>query len=100
VSALADAGPGAPDPSAEELLGQIASLDVRQLLLSTVMTLASLAYGKLDAGERDQARVAIEALAALIPVLADGVEEDVTRDLRTALANLQVAFASAAPGDP
>ncbi len=86
------------EPTPEDLLAQINALDVRQLLVSTVMTLASLAYGKLDAGDRDQARVAIEALTVLIPVLGDGVDEATTRDLRAALANLQVAFAEAAAG--
>lgn len=88
------------EPTPEEMLAQINSLDVRQLLVSTVMTLASLAYGKLDAGDREQARVAIEALAALIPVLGDGVDETTTRDLRAALANLQVAFADASAASP
>ena len=94
---MADDTPGETtdaEADADAMMQQIAALDVRQLLLSTVMTLASLAYGKLDSGDRDQARVAIEALSALIPVLGDGVEEQVTRDLRAALANLQVAFAS------
>ena len=65
----------APDaaPGAEEMMAQIAALDVRQLLLSTVMTLASLAYGKLAPETRDlaDAQLAIDALRALLPLLPE-----------------------------
>ncbi len=100
ASALAEPPPEAPaeePPSEEELLAQIAALDVRQLVLSTMLTLASLAHGKLAAGDREQARLAIDALAALLPLLGDGVDEQMVRGLRDTLAKLQIAFADGAP---
>jgi hypothetical protein len=55
---------------------------------------ASLAFGRLAAGSRDldQARLAIEALKALVGVLP----EERRKDLQPVLANLQLAYADAA----
>ena len=74
----------------------VRGIRVGQFLLSTASTLASLAYGKLDAGELGETRTAIEALRALLPALDGAVEADAMRDLERALANLQVAYADAA----
>ena len=82
----------------DDLLEAIRGIRVGQFLLSTVSTLASLAYGKLDSGDLDEARAAIDALRALMPVLHGEVEPETTRDLEQALANLQVAYADAASG--
>jgi hypothetical protein len=92
-SALADQEhePGA-DPSVEDLIEQIRGINVGQFLLSTVSTLASLTYGKLDSGDLEQARVGIEALRALVPVLEGQIEPETLRDLQSAVANLQVAY--------
>lgn len=77
-------------PDYEQLAQQIAQLPVDDVLVGTASTLASIAYAKLGAGDRDEAKRAIDALAALVPLVAD---EGVKRDLGSALANLQVAFA-------
>jgi hypothetical protein len=87
------------EPSVEELIEQIRGIDVGQFLLSTVSTLASLTYGKLDNGDLAGAQVGIDALTALIPVLEGRVEAETVRDLQAAVANLQVAYAAAA-GSP
>jgi hypothetical protein len=81
----------ADDPTIEDLVEQIRGLKLAQFLLSTTVTLASLAYGKLDAGELAEARLAIDALAALVPLL----EGDAKRDLGATLSNLQLAYADA-----
>ena len=83
------------EPSVEELIEQIRGIDVGQFLLSTVSTLASLAYGKLDNGDLAGAKVGIEALRALIPVLDGQIEAETIRDLQAAVANLQVAYTDA-----
>jgi hypothetical protein len=80
------------EPDYEKLAEQIAQLRVDDVLVGAASTLASMAYAKLGAGERDQARRAIDALAAIIPLLED---ESLKRDLGGALASLQVAFADA-----
>jgi hypothetical protein len=77
----------------DDLQAQIAQLKVDDILVGTASTLAGVAYAKLESGDRDQAKRAIDALAAVIPLLE---EDGLKRDLGAALANLQVAFADAA----
>jgi hypothetical protein len=95
VSALVDE-PEDGMPSPEELAAAIRSLDIGPLLLSTVSTLASVAYGKLEAGDLAQARTAIDAMAALMPVLEGQVEAAFLKDFAQALANLRLAYADTA----
>ena len=51
---------------AEQLIKQ---LRVSDLLIGTLASLVQLGYAKLGEGEADEARLAIEALRALLPVL-------------------------------
>ena len=81
--------------TAEQLAEQIKQIDVSDLLLSTVSTLGQLAYVKLSAGDRDQARLAIDALAAVLPTLEGHTDEQLLRDLKQLLANVRLAYASA-----
>jgi hypothetical protein len=80
--------------SEHDLFEQIREFDVQQFLVATSSTLASLAFAKLEGKEIAQAKTAIDAVAALLPL----VEGELAGDLRAALANLQVAYASAASG--
>jgi len=85
----------------EELLKQVEEelkkLKVSDLLVQMLYTVSSLGYRKLSAEDRDldQARLAIESLRALLPVLEGTVSEDVMRDFRQVTANLQLAYADA-----
>jgi len=81
-------------PTAEELIEELRKAKVSDLLVHTSSLLASLAFGKLapDVRDLEQARVAIDALAALEPLL----EEDRRRDIQQVLANLRLAYAEAA----
>ena len=85
----------ADDPTADDVLAQVRALRVADLLHTTAATLASLAYGKLEIEELDDARLAIDALRALVPLLAGQLGEPELRGLEQALANLQLAYASA-----
>jgi hypothetical protein len=76
--------------SAEELIRQ---LKISDLLLGTLASLVQLGYAKLGEGDAEQARLAIEALRALIPVLESAVSAEALRDVRQATANLQLAYA-------
>lgn len=79
----------------EDFAEQLAALDLGLLLASTASTIASLAYTKLERGDLPQAKLGIDALVALVPLL----EADARRDLGAALANLQIAYsARVAPG--
>ena len=81
----------------EELLEHIRRMKVSDLLLSTISTVAQLGYAKLDPAGRDleQAKLAIESLRAIVPVLEGSVPEDVLRDFSQVTANLQLAYAAA-----
>ena len=82
----------------EELLEHIRRMKVSDLLLSTITTVAQLGYAKLDPSGRDlpQAKLAIESLRVLVPVLEGSVPEEVVRDFTQVTANLQFAYAKAA----
>lgn len=96
----------AEQPSDEQLLRQLEEelkkLKVADLLVQTLYTVASLGYRKLSDEDRDldQARLAIEALRAIVPVLEGSVAEDVLRDFKQVTSNLQLAYAEAAKGKP
>lgn len=81
-----------PEIDIEALQEQLASFSVEQFLISAASTIASLAYAKLEREDLPQARKAIDALAALAPLL----EGDLAADLGLALTKLQVAYAEAA----
>ncbi len=89
-------------PSDEKLLQQLEEelkrLKVSDLLVQTLYTVSSLGYRKLSTEDRDleQARLAIEALRALLPVLEGSAGEEVLRDFKQVTANLQLAYADAA----
>jgi hypothetical protein len=93
-----------PRPSDEELVQkleeELKKLKVADLLVQTLYTVSSLGYRKLSEEDRDleQARLAIEALRALLPVLEGSAGDDVLRDFKQVTANLQLAYASAATG--
>jgi hypothetical protein len=101
--------PEQPPPEAdqitpEQLAEAIRRMRISDLLLSTLSTLAQLGYAKLEPSSRDldQAKLAIEALRALVPVLEGSVPEEAIRDFKQVIANLQLAYASAVgeSGDP
>ena len=87
--------------SPDELLEHIRQLKVTDVLLSMLPTIAQLGYAKLDPEGRDfeQAKLAIDSLRALVPVLAGSVPDEVLHDFEQATANLQLAYAKAVEED-
>ena len=90
------------DVTEQELLEALRQLSVSDLLVQTLSTMSSLAYHRLAEEHRDlaQARLAIEALRALVPVLAGTVPPELTRDFEQVTANLQLAYAGAVAAPP
>ena len=82
----------------DELQAELAKLKVSDLLLQTLYTVSSLGYHRLrgETKDLDQARLAIEALKALMPVLEGSIPEEALRDFQQVLANMQLAYAGAA----
>jgi len=70
---------------------QLAAFAVSDFLLSAASTIASLAYAKLERGDFDESRKAIDALSSLVPHL----EGELADDLALALTRLQLAYADA-----
>jgi hypothetical protein len=81
----------------EDLLEQMKQLRVSDILLDISMSLISLGFLRLGSEARDlgQARLATDALRALVPLLKEHVPEELSRDLGQAVANLQLAYARA-----
>jgi predicted nucleic acid-binding protein len=95
---------GVPPPDDEllrQLEAELKTLEVSDLLVQTLYTVSSLGYRRLSEEERDleQARLAIEALRALLPVLEGSAGEELVRDFKQVTANLQLAYADAAKGE-
>jgi len=85
-------------PTEEELREALGKVGVADVLVNALTAAASLGFHRLTPEARDlgQARLAVEALRALEPVLREGgVDEQVVRDLEQARANLQLAYAKA-----
>ena len=91
-------------PSEEELRAALDKIGVGDVLVQALATSVSIGFHRVSEEARDlpQARLAIESLRALEPVLREnGVEEALVRDLEQARANLQLAYAKAvAEGAP
>ena len=85
-------------PSEEEVRDALDKVGVADILLNALSAAASIGFHRVSAEARDlgQARLAIEALRALEPVLGEaGVEARIVRDLEQARTNLQLAYAKA-----
>jgi predicted nucleic acid-binding protein len=86
----------------QQLEEELKRLKVGDLLVQTLYTVSSLGYRRLSGDDRDleQARLAIESLRVLVPVLEGSVDEGVIRDFKQVTANLQLAYADAAAARP
>ena len=97
-----ETGARQPEPTQEEVLArleeEVSKLKVADVLVQTVFTVSSLGYRSLGNEHRDldQAKLAIDALRALVPAMKDALPAEVTRDLDQLIANMQLAYAKAA----
>ena len=89
-------------PTEEELREALDRVTVADILVQTLTATTSLGFRRVSPEARDlaQARLAIEALRALEPVLREGgADEALVRDLEQARMNLQLAYAKAVTED-
>ena len=89
-------------PTEEELREALDRVGVSDVLLNAMSAVASIGFRRVSPEARDleQARLAIESLRALEPVLREGgVDAAIVRDLEQARANLQLAYANAISAD-
>jgi hypothetical protein len=87
---------------AEALAEELGKLRVENILVGALIQVSSIGYRKLGLtedtkSERDleQARIAIETMRALVPVLQQVVPEELFREFEESVAGLQLAFAKA-----
>ena len=99
-------GERAPEVSEAEFAARLEEelkrVQISDVLVQTLYTLSSLGYHKLGTEHRDlpQARLAIDSLRALLPVLNDAAPAEVVRDFEQVVANMQLAYAAAAKEAP
>jgi hypothetical protein len=89
-------------PSERELLEQLEAefrkLKISDVLGQTVYTVSSLGWRRLAKGEErnlEEARLAIDAIKALLPVLQGELPEQAVRDFESVVANMQLAYVRA-----
>jgi len=85
-------------PTEQELREALDRVGVADILVNALSATASIGFHRVSPEARDleQARLAIESLRALEPVLREGgVADAVVRDLEQARTNLQLAYAKA-----
>jgi hypothetical protein len=85
-------------PTEAELREALERVGVADILVNALSATASIGFHRIAPEARDlaQARMAIESLRALEPILRDGgVDEAILRDLDQARTNLQLAYATA-----
>ena len=85
-------------------LEDLATLPVEQLLVGTIQTLVNVTLLRLglvegidSVADRGQARIAIDAIAALESVVGPRMPPDVANELRSVLASLRLAYSDAGP---
>jgi hypothetical protein len=88
---------------ARELAEELRRLRVEDVLIQTLITISSIGYRRLgltedtrDDRDLQQAKLAIDTMSALTPILESVVPEDLIRDFNQSVAGLQLAYAQAA----
>ena len=84
-----------------ELHAELGKISVTDFLLQTLHSISLLAYQRLGGEGRDldQAKLAIDSLQTLVPVLEGSAPEEAMRDFGQLLAGLQLAYATAVSED-
>jgi hypothetical protein len=83
--------------SAEQAAEQLKALQVADLVVQAASGFISLGFLRLGGEQRDlaQARLAIDSLRALEPVVRDQISAELADELQRARAGMQLAFAEA-----
>jgi hypothetical protein len=88
---------------ARELAEELRRLRIEDVLIQTLITISAIGYRRLgltpdtkDDRDLQQAKLAIDTMTALTPVLEAVVAEELIRDFNQSVAGLQLAYAQAA----
>jgi hypothetical protein len=88
---------------ARELAEELRRLRVEDVVIQTLITISSIGYRRLgltedtkDDRDLEQARLAIDTIVGLTPILVNVVPDELIRDFNQSVASLQLAYAQAA----
>ena len=88
---------------ARELAEELRRLRIEDVVIQSLITISSIGYRRLglteetkDERDLQQAKLAIDTMAALTPVLVTVVPEELVREFNQSVASLQLAYAQAA----
>ena len=88
---------------ARQLAEELRRPRIEDVLIQTLITVSSIGYRRLgltedtkDDRDLQQAKLAIDTMVALTPVLENVVPEELVRDFNQSVASLQLAYAQAA----
>ena len=91
---------------AQQLAEELRRLRVEDVVIQSLITISSIGYRRLgltedtkDDRDLQQAKLAIDTMVALTPVLENVVPEELVRDFNQSVASLQLAYAQAAAGE-
>jgi len=91
---------------ARELAEELRKLKVEDVVVSVLIQVSAIGYRRLgltdetkDDRDLPQAKLAIDTMKALMPVLGEVMPSELMRDFEQSVANLQLAYAKAATGD-
>ena len=98
---------GEEERLAQELAEELRKLRVEDVLIQALVTVSSIGFRRLGLTEEtkadrdlDQARLAIETMQALTPLLEPVLPAELVRDFTSSIASLQLAYAKAAAQNP
>jgi hypothetical protein len=88
---------------ARQLAEELRRLRIEDVLIQTLITVSSIGYRRLgltedtkDDRDLQQAKLAIDTMSAMTPVLEKVVPEELIREFQQSVASLQLAYAQAA----
>lgn len=86
----------------EDIVEQLRRIKVADLVIQTATGLVSLGSMRLSGDQRDlaQARLAIDTLRVLEPVIGEQVSAELAGELRAAITSLQLGYAEATSAKP
>jgi hypothetical protein len=97
------ASPEDEERAVQELAEELKRLRVEDVVIQALVTVSAIGYRGLgltpetkDVRDLPQARLAIDTMRALTPVLEEVVPPELVRDFNSSVANLQLAYAGVA----
>ena len=88
---------------AQQLAEELRRLRIEDVLIQTLITISSIGYRRLgltaetkDDRDLQQAKLGIDTMTALTPVLENVVPDELVREFQQSVASLQLAYAQAA----